>query len=247
LSRGDRLHVRYLEHTFGLSHEEDHASPWYTAEGEEAGLSSDLSMGSSDPIAALIAAPFHALQMLNPAVTRAGFAGGPEQHSGYGAVWPDGGGSTLKPTFPKEFPGPGVATPLTEYSGWEFPDPMTGCPRSWAYGHSPIASAPGLPILVYLPSEPGVVHARVTTGGLRLPVCAFTARTYHSPDRQAQSLARGDLAWFHAVVIIPRWRLLCGHRYQVTLRPAGQPRLRWSFRLTGRRTRGYRAPQGLYC
>ncbi|MGH8012030.1 MAG: FHA domain-containing protein [Candidatus Binataceae bacterium] len=240
--RGDFDHARYLVKTYESNpyrpvsitmHTEDPASPWYTPEGSMAGGDGDLippcrgclSYSAAQAVNMWMIGPFHRLAILNPRLTKIGFA-----------IYREDGVQSaalrlgLAPTPQSEF------NPLIE-----FPTDGALMPSSMARLNletpSPIASCPGYSAPVGLPITlefgPAVhikmVTAAITRAAVTLESCAFTGETYTNPDAVLQGWGRNILREFGAVVVVPRKPLAPGG-YQVTLAINDLPRrYSWSF------------------
>ena len=230
-SYGTWLHARYIVKEDELTHTEDPKSPWYTPEGALAGQKSNVmgygsvTIRDTQAIDVWMRAPFHALGILDPRLTRVGF-GSYRENVGVirmAAVLDVIRGIDWRVPFPADvvvWPGNGVTVPLRTFSG-EWPDPLTSCP-----GYTVPA---GLPILVLAPGK-SVQKARVYEGGHLLDVCAFDAHTYSNPDKAAQDLARSILDMRGATVIIPRSPLEPGKAYRVVVEMEKGTKS-WSFRV----------------
>jgi hypothetical protein len=222
------LHVRYMSRTGDYAHTENPRSPWRTAGGARAGLSSDLMAGSADPIGVWATAPFHALVMIDRAVSVAGYA----NDGSYAALWPDSSTSTRSfGTLPATFPASGAQTSLSTYWGSESPEPLTSCPAAWRdAANSFDGPGVGLPLIASFDRAPVKTAARLVTGSRTVPVCAITESTYRNPDRRAQAVGRAILAEHHSVLMIPLRPLAPKHTYIVTVTASAHPVAHWGFR-----------------
>lgn len=203
---GDRLHIRYMAETGDFTHVENPKSKWYTTLGAEAGESSDLAFGTSNPVAAWAAAPYHALSELSKYNTLTGYS----TDGVYAALWTIGSStSLLRPSQPLyQFPASGKTTGLLAYSGGESPNPLSSCPTAWQ-------NAPdvGLPIIFGNRLTAAKPSATVTSGSTSLKVCMANASIYGN-----------------AVFVIPLLPLKAHHTYTVTVKYNGKLQSRWSFR-----------------
>jgi hypothetical protein len=150
-------HLNYLENTpssyftgsYESAHTENPASPYYTAAGATEGASSDLyfGTGSWSPVQIIdgwLSAPFHAIGMLRATLGQVAFV---SQGGDAGLDVINGLNENPAATGPILFPGPGMTTDLTQYSGYEAPSPLTTC--GWA-----ATPAVGLPLIALLPQSP---------------------------------------------------------------------------------------------
>jgi hypothetical protein len=203
---GDALHDRYMLETGDFSHVENPKSKWYTKLGAEAGESSDLYWGSSNPVAGWAAAPYHAVSELSRYNTLAGYS----DDGIYAALWTLGAAtSTLNPAGLRyQFPANGKTTGLLTYAGDESPNPLSACPRAWQ-------SAPvvGLPIIFGNQLTVAKPSATVTSGRTSLRVCVVNSGIY-----------------FDAVFVIPLVPLGPHRSYTVTVRYNGKVQSHWTFR-----------------
>jgi len=174
-----------------------------------------------------MAAPFHAVGILDPRLTRVGFGsyregdGGVQMAAaldvirGLGAL-PAG---TRYPIF---WPAEGMTLPLRSFWG-EYPDPLTSCPG--------YRLPTGLPIIVQFGAgerTPRVTAHSLRDGGTALEHCVITEESYVNPDAGAQQTGRLILGQRDAVVLIPRQRLAGGATYTASLTVDGQT-YSWTF------------------
>ena len=168
LSHADALHVRYMIKTGDFTHTENPHSKWYTKVGAEAGESSDLALGITDPINAWARAPYHALSELNKYGTLAGFA----QGGGFAALWVDQNTSVRQVSPPYyQFPAAGKTTSLRTFYGDEIPDPVSHCKKPHAGGY-------GLPIIYGGQATVSQPSAKIRANRTALPVCVVNAGIY---------------------------------------------------------------------
>jgi len=229
-----QAHMRYLAGTpathrtgaYASAHTEDPSSPWFTPGGRTAAASADLlsrDLGSASAnVAAWASSPFHAIGLIRPALRSSAYAAGA---GGAGIDVVRGLDRTApNPSNPVLLPGPGAITTLRAYSGAERPDPLESCAGF---------RSPGLPIVALLSTPPPAG----TTATLRQPdgttvsgadLCVITARNFVSTDAVYGASGRSVLKDSNAVVVIARHPLQLG-RQRVTLIPAGQPRISWTF------------------
>ncbi len=247
-SAGAWLHARYIVKNDVLKHSENPANPWYTPEGAAAAEASNL-FGSFNPeetiewtIDGWMQAPFHALGILDPALTQTGYGLYSEADGGLAsgaALDVIRGLASSPPTvdYPILWPGDNTSITLTEHWG-EYPDPLASCPGFQAPA--------GLPIL--LQAGPGGLAPAVTAsdlqaGGLSLEHCVFSETTYTHPDPVQKSLGRGILASRDGIVLIPRQPLTPGVRYTVSLTVDGLNHS-WSFEVAAGAETGRAIPAG---
>lgn len=230
-------HLNYLERTpwsmrtglYANAHQENPASPWYTAAGEEAGRSSNLGgdAGSDrENISGWLSAPFHAIGILRPSLTQSAYAASAGR-SGLDVIRGIGPSPNAAP--PVLFPGPGAITTITSFRG-ESPDPLESC-RGYA-------APAGLPLVALLPEPPPSgtsATLKPPTGPTLTPgasLCVVTADTYRSSDAVYGETGRAILSGENAVLIIPRRPLVPG-TYQARLTLPGKSALTWSFTVIG--------------
>jgi hypothetical protein len=221
-SSGDYLHAKWMVKNNLAAHDEPAGSPYYTAAGDLAGNSGNIAVSSTtatpdtSAIDWWMAAPFHAIAMMDPRLTSTGFGAYRETKSGWDAGFtldtsrgnPFSGG-----TYPVFWPGNGKTVPLTTYSGNESPDPLPQC------GYS---GTVGLPVFVEVggnvSTTAGSVHS-FTGNGTPLTHCVIDSNN---------SAVGSYLKWRGAVIIIPRAPLQPGVTYVVTVTVNNVLRT-WSF------------------
>ena len=223
-SQGDYDHALYMVKTGDVAHQENPASPYYTTAGDTAARNGNIQVssttGTSDQQAIdwWMAAPFHAMGMMDPRLGQTGFG---SYRDGTTSPWQEGatldtlrGNSFTGGQYPVYFPGSGTTEPLTAYSGGEFPDPLQACP-----GYS---APSGLPVFVEVggnvATTAGPVHS-FTGNGVALEHCVIDST---NPSVGSNLVGRGG------VIVIPRLPLQSGVRYTVALTVNGTP-LTWSF------------------
>jgi uncharacterized protein YkwD len=221
--------IRNGEPLGNADHDEDPSRPGYSADGRAAAQNSQVAWGCGaydykSQIAHWIAGPFHRFAILNPSITEAGF----------GETYGDGcwvAGLRLPPVPEEvkpyaravEFP-PDGATVSLGWSGVEWPDPLTACPS--------YTRPVGLPITLQLGRlvDAALTAHSLTSRGQVVESCAFDARGYRNPDRNAQEYGRWALRRSGAVVVIPRAPLESGAQYSVSITAHGKT-YAWSFRV----------------
>jgi hypothetical protein len=233
-------HLTYLEATpsqyftgpYTSLHTENPESPYYTESGAtEAGYSNLTEGGGGSEIDAIDAwwtAPFHAIGMLRPQLSRVAFGDHPS--SGYAGLDVIQGldPSSPKPSEPVLFPGPGVTTNLTQFNGGELPTPLETC------GWQSLGTV-GLPIVVLLPAPPdqGLTASIAGPGGQTESsengeVCVVDEHDYFSSDPTYGEDGREILEGENAVLVIPRNPLTNGS-YEVLLQQPAQGDVEWGF------------------
>lgn len=237
-SNGIRSHLVYLANTprsyftgvYQSAHTENPASPWYTADGDAAGRSSNLGGGSGErnAVEGWMTAPFHGIGVLRRNLGRAAFGQLPSGSAGLDVI--RGLDGSTPATSPVLFPGNGAVVRLRDYSGGESPSPLESCP-----GYS---APTGLPMIALLPSG---VSTDGVTADVRLPygttisgsdVCVISQQTFRTSDGVYGPAGRSILGGDNAVVLIPRQPLTPG-THAVTLHVPGAADIAWSFAVTG--------------
>jgi hypothetical protein len=217
---GDYLHSKWMVKNNLASHDETPGTPFYTTAGDTAGNSGNIAVSSttSTPDNSAIdwwmAAPFHAMAMMDPRLTTTGFGAYRENRpSGWDAGFtldtsrgnPFSGGS-----YPVMWPGNGKTVPLRTYSGNESPNPLSACP-----GYT---GTVGLPVFIQVG---GNVNTTVTAhsfkgNGAALASCAIDSGDFSS------------LYYRGGVILIPQAPLAPGVTYAVSVTVNGVAR-NWSF------------------
>lgn len=233
-------HLTYLEATpsqyftgpYTSLHTENPESPYYTENGAaEAGFSNLTEGGGSSEVAAIDAwwtAPFHAIGMLRPQLSRVAFGDHPSSGDAGLDVIQGLDFGAPKPDNPVLFPGAGVTTNLTRFNGGELPTPLETC------GWQSLGTV-GLPIVVLLPEAPDPQltaslvgpDARTETSE-NGEVCVVDEHDYFSSDPVYGEDGREILAGENAVLVIPRNPLTDGS-YQVLVHQPTQQDIEWGF------------------
>ncbi len=233
-SSGCTLHARYMVKTDTIAHEEDPASPWYTAEGDTAAgnsnlmVSSDINAADESAFDLWMTGPFHGVGLIDPNLSATGFGSYREVtgtwHMGACVdVWSGRTGAPPSVSFPVMWPADGKTMPYTSYDGTEMPDPLTSC------GYTAPSGPP-----VYLLLGPGwstvpnVTASSFKQGNTELPHCVFDETSYTNPDSGLQDLGRSILDARDAVVLMPQAPLTPGAGYTVSITVSGQT-YTWSF------------------
>ena len=222
-SQGDYNHALYMVRNDLVTHYETPGVPYYTAAGDTAAQNGNIQVSSTtsstddQAIDWWMAAPFHAMAMMDPRLTQTAFGSYRLVKSG----WQEG--ATLDTTrgnpftggrYPVYFPGDGTSEPLTTYRGGESPNPLQACT-----GYS---APTGLPVFVQVggnvATTVGAVHS-FTGNGVALAHCVI----------DSNNAAVGSYLHYRgAVVLIPKAPLVSGVNYAVSLTVNGKPYM-WSF------------------
>jgi hypothetical protein len=222
-SAGDYAHSLYMVKDDLVTHYETAGTPYYTAAGDAAARNGNIEVNSTtattdeQAIDWWMAAPFHAMGMMDPRLQQTGFGAYREVKAGWqaGFTLDTIRGNTFSGgTYPVYWPGNGVTEPLTKYSGNEFPDPLQACP-----GYS---GTTGLPVFVEVggnvATTAGPTHT-FTGNGTPLAHCVIDS----SNTALASYLtARGG------VIVVPQQPLVAGVKYAVSLTVNGTA-YSWSF------------------
>jgi hypothetical protein len=223
-----------VDGAYASLHTENPASAYYTAAGARAGSRSDLYFGADDlsPVAFVdgwLSAPFHAIGLLRARLTTVAFASagnggsaGLDVISGLSSAGP----ATTRPIL---FPGDGMSTNLTRYTGSESPDPLETC------GWGGPGTDYGVPLIALLPKAPAAgLSAQVlgadgsvlsTANG---SLCVVDELTYRSSDSVYGPTGQQILHDDHAVLLIARTSYAAG-RYTATITQTGRSAIAWSF------------------
>lgn len=219
-----RAHARYMAQNAILSHAEDGTLPNYTLEGDFCGQAGVVSLGvevypsDEQMVDAMMASPFHALNLLDPRLVEVGF--GSYRHVDmFGGVVSGAAidvfhGLDYAQSIPPyiTFPFNGMNLPVLSYNGLAQPDPLTSCPGYTA----PTGQA--LFILFGNEGEQGQVQVTRTSlmdGNTPVAHCVITSSTYVHPNLDLQMQGRTALYERGAVMVIPRNPLTPGHVYSL--------------------------------
>jgi hypothetical protein len=234
-------HLNYVAQTpkallagpYASLHTENPASSTYTSAGALEAGRSDLYFGSTglSPVQFVdgwLSAPFHAIGMLRARLTQVAYAGnsnaaGLDVISGL-----DDNQAAL--TTPILFPGNGMTTNLTSYTGDESPDPLETC------GWTDTSATYGLPLIMLLPKAPkATLGARVTDDAGDTPrsvanggLCVVDETTYRSSDPVYGQTGEQILQDDHAVLLMAKVPYGAGH-YTVNVTQPGRAAITWSF------------------
>lgn len=223
-SNGDYLHSLYMVKNQEVAHQEVVGHPYYTAAGDAAARNGNIEVNSyttftdEQAIDFWMAAPFHALGMMDPRLTQTGFGAYRESRSG----WSVGltldvlrGNSFTGGTYPVFWPGNNMTVPLRSYGGGEYPNPLQACP-----GYS---VPTGLPVFIQVGGSvvttAGAVHS-FTGNGVPLAHCVIDSS--HNPALSSYLASRGG------VIVIAKQPLVPGVNYIVALTVNGVPHT-WTF------------------
>jgi len=221
-SAGDVAHSQYMVKDDQVTHYELSTLPYYTVAGDTAAKDGNIEVNSTtsftddQAIDWWMAAPFHAMGMMDPRLTQTGYGAYREVKSGWQAGFTLDvlrGNSFTGGTFPVYFPGNGATVPLTQYRGGESPDPLQGCPG--------YATPTGLPLFIELGGNvsTSVTAHSFTANGLPLAHCVI--------DTSNAALG-SSLKYRGGVIVIPQKPLGTGVTYAVSLTVNGAP-YSWSF------------------
>jgi len=223
-SQGDLDHAVYMVKNGLVTHYETPGVPYYSVAGDTAAKNSNIQVSSTtnttdtQAIDWWMAAPFHAMGMMDPRLTQTGFGSYRDSTT---SPWQEGaaldvlsGNSFSGGTYPVYFPGNGTAEPLTTYNGGEFPDPLQAC--------SGYSAPTGLPVFVQVggnvATSAGSVHS-FTGNGVPLEHCVIDST---NPAVGSGLSNRGG------VIVIPKQPLQVGVNYVVSLTVNGNP-YTWAF------------------
>jgi hypothetical protein len=226
-SSGDYSHSLYMVKNDLVTHYETPGVPYYTVAGDTAARNSNIEVNSStsftdqQAIDWWMAAPFHAMGMMDPRLQQTGFGAYREVKSGWDAGFSLDvvrGNTFTGGQFPVYWPGNNVTEPLTTYGGNEFPEPLQACPGYTA--------PTGLPVFIEVggnvSTTAGPVHS-FTGNGVALAHCVIDSS---NAAVGSYLKARGG------VIVVPQQRLQTGVRYVVALTVNGLP-YTWSFTVGG--------------
>lgn len=233
LSGAVMQHARYVVDNDVLGHSQNVGKHWATAEGAAAAAASNLaaSTNPNEPdwwaVDLWMQAPFHALGILDPALTRVGFgihrANNGKIQTAAGLDVIRGRSAAASPVrYPIVWPADGATVPLTSHLA-EDPSPLTSC-RGY--------TAPtGLPLIVQLGNgerQPAVIGSVISDGDEFVEHCVFDESTYTNRNASQQALARRILDARDAVILVPRKPLRPGAKYRVIIE-VDRRRIDWTF------------------
>ena len=224
LSRAAKKHAEYMVHNDVIGHSESARDPLFSPAGDEAGRHSNVAgwwgsdVSNRDFVEMWMVGPFHAVGILRPNLKKVGYGVAHDKTGVTSAAALDVihgltyGEPSNKPVI---WPGHGTTQPLSQYSGGEYPNPLSSC-----RGYSAPA---GVPILVQFPEpvkKPSFSFA--TAGGEELAACKVDATSYRNPDGAAETLGRTLLAGDNVVLVIPKAPLAPGKSYVVKVTSGGK-------------------------
>lgn len=249
LSAADRAHARYLVRNFddgvtqgGAAHGETRGNPWYTVDGDGAGRRGDIALrkvivespldGVPDAIGAAaidewIAGPFHRFDLLDPAVTSAGWGSVREGDVSASVLEVQRSQFALRRGRMRAvmFPPPGSSISIGAFPGGEWPNPLAACP-----GYS---TPSGLPISIQFGPHTSlrVGSHWMTADGDAVEHCVYDPASYSAGGEADQpAAAMSALRNAGAIVIVPRAPMSAGHLYEVSIDVNGR-NYQWSFRI----------------
>lgn len=236
-SFGGSSHSRYMVNTGQLTHFEREESEWFSNEGDTAARKSNLaaSQVATAPdewaIEYWISAPFHLVPIIDPELQEVGFgtyrsAGNTYNMTAALDVLRGARRSSSPVTYPIVFPEDGGETWVIRHSLFEYPNPKSSCP-----GYPNYPDPVGAPIVVQIGNgqeKPRVSAHSITVNGIEIPHCIFDETNYVSPDETQQRVGRLILDARDAIVLMPRYPLVPGTRYDVRVVVNGQT-IEWSF------------------
>ena len=223
-SQGDAAHSLYMVKNNLVTHYETPGVPYYSVAGDTAARNSNIQVSSTtsttddQAIDWWMAAPFHAMGMMDPRLTQTGFGSYRDDTT---TPWQEGatldtirGNSFSGGSYPVYFPGNGTTEPLTTYGGGEFPDPLQACPGYRA--------PTGLPVFIEVggnvSTTVGAIHS-FTGNGVALSHCVIDS---------SNSAVGSYLYTRGGVILVPQQPLQNGVNYVVALTVNGVP-YSWSF------------------
>ncbi len=222
-STGDYDHSLYIVKNDLVTHYETPGTPYYTTDGDAAARNGNIQVssttGTSDQQAIdwWMAAPFHAMGMMDPRLTQTGFGSYREVKSG----WQEAatldtlrGNSFSGGQYPVYFPGNGTTEPLTTYGGGEFPDALQAC--------SGYSAPTGLPVFIEVGGNVATTASPVhslTGNGVALEHCIIDSTV---PSVGSNLTGRGG------VIVVPKQPLQTGVKYVVALN-VNSVSYTWSF------------------
>jgi uncharacterized protein YkwD len=236
LTVGDQLHAVYMVKNNVLTHGEDPNNPFFTAEGNAAGLHSNVfastapTLAIQDAIDVLMVGPFHGLGFIDPRLQTTGIGldaenlGNPTVIQSAAAIDVISGlAQNASVPYPVLWPGSGSVSPFASFNGNETPDPLTSLP-----GFTPPTGAP-----IFIQLGPGNVTPAVTSfsvrvNGTAVPAGEIDETDYVNPDPTTQATGRSVLGARSAIVILPRQPLPAGATVSVSVTTNGQT-IAWIF------------------
>lgn len=221
----------YMTGQYASLHTENPASPYYTAAGAIEAESSDIGAGATnvEAIDNWLAAPFHAVGMLRPGLTRVAFARDPKTYTAALDVI-----RGLEPNAPAQlvlFPGPDSTIDLNRYES-ESPSPLETCEAEHPGADYREA---GLPMIALLTERPTAELSAALTlpdgqqiGSTSEELCVVDATDFVTTDGVYGPAGEDVLDYDNAVFLIPRLPLI-GGTYTAKISEPGRPEIAWSF------------------
>jgi hypothetical protein len=233
LSTAVLQHARYMVQHDVITHSQRPGARGATRAGAAAAAASNLagSLSALEPenwaVDVWMQAPFHAIGILDPALTRVGFGIYREPD---GQIQTAAGMDVLNGRtrtrrvgpYPIVWPADGAWVPLTAYTD-EYPNPLTSC--------AGYAAPAGLPVIVQMGdggNVPRVTGSSIAEEDRPLDHCIFDETSYRNRDPQQQRLGRAILASRNAIVLIPRRPLVPGSMYRAIVKVNGRS-IDWRF------------------
>lgn len=232
LSRAIFEHARYMVQHDVVAHSQRPGARGATRLGAAAAAASNLagSLSALEPehwaVDVWMQAPFHAIGILDPALTHVGFGiyrepdGQIQTAAGIDVL--SGRRSRRRAAYPIVWPADGAWVPLTASSD-EYPDPLTSC--------AGYVAPAGLPLIVQMGdggTVPRVNESSIAEEGRPLDHCVFDQSSYRNRDVGQQRLGRAILASRNAIVLIPRRPLVPGSMYRAIVKVNGRS-IHWHF------------------
>jgi hypothetical protein len=222
-SAGDYNHSLYMVKNDEVAHSEISTHPYYTVAGDTAARNSNIEVSSttsttdSQAIDWWMAAPFHAISMMDPLLASTGFGAYRQVKSGWQAGFAldtSRGRLSSGGRYPVYYPGNGTTEPLRTFGGGEYPDPLQAC--------SGYSAPTGPPVIIQVGSNvattAGTVHS-FTGNGVALQHCVIDSRN---------AVLGSSLKWHGGVILIPKAPLQNGVKYIVSL-TVNSKAYTWSF------------------
>ena len=225
-------HARYMVQHDVVAHSQRAGARGATRTGAAAAAASNLagSLSALEPenwaVDVWMQAPFHAIGILDPALTHVGFGiyrepdGQIQTAAGIDVL--SGRRRTRRAAYPIVWPADGAWIPLTAYTD-EYPNPLSSC--------AGYAAPAGLPLIVQMgngATEPRVTGSSIAEEGRPLDHCVFDQGSYRNRDAAQQRLGRAILASRNAIVLIPRRPLVPGSMYRAIVKVNGRS-IDWHF------------------
>lgn len=236
-SAGSLAHSQYMMTNSLSIHAQDPNKPGYSPEGNEAGQNGNIAISGWDGASDLwaidywMSAPFHAVPMLNPHLSRTGFGAFRDASNSF-KMTATLDVSSKRPlgqlpesiTFPILYPRDGGEIWVLRYTLPEFPNPLTAC--------SGLQKPVGPPLIVQLGDGsvvPSVSQTSLTSSdGTTIPHCVIDETRYVNSSQFQQDLGRTILDKQDAIVLIPARPFTVGETYTASITVDGAT-IEWSF------------------